>query len=166
METTEYLDVFKPTEQVESAMTATTWIGATFFLVGAALMFVCLTLRKRNNTGAAFVTLFAVGWSALAFAFVLGVNLCMKIAEYQNINHEAHEHIQSNIQEKYGDQIQVLNLLIPHVEERDDYNDYSLVFSSESHKDPTSKQYRIRFDRQTSEPFVENLQPINQETAK
>lgn len=162
MQTTDYADVFHQTmkytgTQFEDGLWLV-FIGAAFII---GLWFMSGMPGFPNVSHKAHM---AVVWTGCALVVGLGgtgtvmgiMNMVSLVSETNKLE-DVRTRMEENVAKKYDALLQVALTEVPSAEDRDKPNDYTLVFNDENKEKQLIQRYEIRFDRETSEPFISEL---------
>ena len=163
--TTEYLDVFQETQTFNEIVI--TWVAIPPVFIIFILVFGVAMCRwmmsgtpglpdnlshkawNRVTLGVivAYLAVTIAGGITVTSVLINNNNEAMKIEEVRlNVAH--------NIKEKYGSELKSLTK-IPQAEDRDEPQPYEVALTPQGGKEKAVyKTFMIRFDRETSEPFI------------
>lgn len=103
-------------------------------------------------------------WFSMSVASVLAVigaimGIVTTVGGFNEVDklQEVQTRMEENVAKKYDTTLEVSLGEIPLAEDRDEPNDYTLVFNDENKEKQLIQRYEIRFDRETSEPFISEL---------
>lgn len=167
MNVTDYQDVFEETVKYTGAMPGGgTWLVFIFGSLMIGMWFLSgmpgwgpVADRISNKVHNIFcicgVTVVAV---LGVIGAVMGIMNIVEASNEMNKLREVQTSMEENVAKKYDATLAVSLGDIPPAEDRDKPNDYTLVFNDEDKDKRVIQRYEIRFDRETSEPFISELQ--------
>lgn len=166
MNTADYQNVF---EETINYTTGTLYGDATWFaFIGVAILIGMWFLSGMPGWGLLKVSTKAHNifvWSGLSVASglavigaIMGIVTTVEGVNEVNKLRDVQTSMEENVAKKYDATLAVSLGDIPLAEDRDKPNGYTLVFNDEDQEKRVIQRYEIRFDRETSEPFISELQ--------
>lgn len=162
--TTDYRDVFLPTGAAYEAITMWGGIAGGFLILALAiLLWVVMGIPGVPATSTdkqdkkVMVISFTVLTVSLIVATVAGVFTVVSNFDYESKVTQVEENMKHNVMEKYDAELKGWGRFSNQpamLTELDQPRTHTLIFGSETDPERDEKTYNIRFDRETSEPFI------------